>query len=474
MNKFFKIAKYVGFFVFLALGITVGLSQIFHPALDSLGHYTLMMLIITVGLWIFKPLDLPFSASGGLFMAALLTFGVPSANVFSGFSGAAVWALIPALFFGFVLVKTGLGRRIACFGMKSIDITYTSLLMMWGVIGVVLSMLTPAIVVRVVIMTPIAMQCVQLCKLPEGSKARSLILITAWAMAAIPGLGWLTGSLTGPTLSGLYASTPELDGIIDFASWARVSLPPIAILTVLTVVGGYIALSPSEKLNISKEVFVEEYQKLGPMSLHEKIAGIVLISCFMLFATSSLHQIPDAAVGLFGLFMLIAAGIIESKEMSSGINWDMILFTGTAMGFGSVFAVTGISSWISDILVGALAPIAGNPWVFIFTILPIMFLWRFLDIAVFIPTMAIVSAIAPEVYSRYNINPLIWIPLLCIAKTSFFLSYTNMFILVAEANMNGKGWTAEHLAKYGVVYFIASMITMLAAVPYWISIGMFG
>jgi len=468
-----KIAKYIGFFVFMTLGIVVGLSQMFHPALSLLGHYTLMMLIITVGLWIFKPLDLPFSASGGLFMASLLTFGVPSANVFSGFSGAAVWTLIPALYFGFVLVKTGLGRRIACFGMKSIDITYPNLLMMWALIGVTLSMLTPAIVVRVVIVTPIAMQCVQICNLPEGSKARSLILITAWAMAAIPGIGWLTGSLSGPTLSGFYSSIPEL-GAIDFASWARVSLPPVALLAILTVLGGYIALKPSEKLNISKKVFLEEYRNLGPMSLHEKITGIVLILCFMLFATSSLHPIPDAAVGLLGLFVLVAAGIIDSKELSSGVNWDMILFTGTAMGLGSVFAVTGISSWMSDILVGALSPIAGNPWVFVFTILPLMFLWRFVDIAVYIPTMAVISAIAPEVYSRYNINPLIWIPLLCIAKNSFFLSYINMFVLVAESNMGGKGWTAEHLAKYGTAYFIASMITMLAAVPYWISIGMFG
>jgi len=75
---------------------------------------------------------------------------------------------------------------------------------------------------------------------------------------------------------------------------------------------------------------------------------------------------------------------------------------------------------------------------------------------------------------HYNINPLIWVPLACIAVNSFFLSYTNLFALVAEANMGGKGWTAEHFAKYGAVYFIVSMIVMLAAVPYWISIGMFG
>ena len=465
--------KYVGFFVFLVLGVTVGVSQMFQPALDLLGHYTLMMLIITVGLWVFTPLDLPFSISGGLFMASLLAFGVPATNVFAGFSGTAIWLLIPALYFGFALAKTGLGKRIACFGMKSINITYPNLLMIWILIGVVLSMLTPSISVRVVIVIPIAMQCVQLCNLPEGSKARSLILITAWAMAVIPGVGWMTGSLSGPIMAGFFASIPEL-GEIDSVSWARVTLLPISLITILTVLGGYIVLKPSEKLNISKDVFVEEYRNLGPMSRHEKITGIVLVACFLLFATNSIHRIPDPAVGLFGLFVLTAAGIIVSKDLGSGINWDLILFNGAAFGMGSVFAVTGLSSWMSSVLIEAIAPIAGNPWVFVFTILPLMFLWRFVDIAIFVPTMAIVTAVSPEIFLHYNINPLVWIPLLCIARNSFFLSYTSTFVLTAEANMGGKGWTAEHLAKYGTAYFIASMISMLVAVPYWISIGMFG
>lgn len=285
-----KAVKNAGFSVFLILGIIVGVSQIFHPALDLRGHLTLMMLIITIGLWIFKPLNLPFSVSGGLFMASLLAFGVPAANVFSGFSGTAVWSLIPALYFGFVLAKTGLGKRIAYFGMKSIKVTYPNLLMMWTVIGVVLSMLTPSITVRVVIVTPIALQCVQICKLPEGSKARSLILITAWGMAVIPGVGWLTGSLAGPMMSGFYASIPGL-GAIDFASWARVSLLPIAVITILTVFTGYFVLKPSEKLDISKEVFQEEYRKLGPVSRNETITGIVLVACFLMFVTNSVHHI---------------------------------------------------------------------------------------------------------------------------------------------------------------------------------------
>jgi anion transporter len=459
--------------LFIFLGLVVACSQAFQPSLDYRGHFTLAMLIITIGLWIFKPFNLPFSITSCLFMASLLIIGVPAATVFSGFASTAVWSLIPALFFGFALMKTGLGKRIAYFCMKSIKVTYPTLLLMWAVIGIVLSMLTPSITVRVVIVIPIAMQCIEICKLPKASKARSLVLITAWAMVVIPGIGWLTGSLNGPILSGFFAATPGLDAI-DFGSWAMVSLLPTVMITIFTVVAGYFLLKPEEKLSLSREVFKNEYTKLGKMSVQEKITGIVLTTCFALFATNSLHHIPDAATCLIGFFVLGLTRCIEVKEISSGISWDLVLFIGTTMGFGSVFTVTGVSGWLSGILVEAIAPIAVNPWVFVLTVMLLMFIWRFVDIAVFVPTMAIISSIAPAVFAQFGINPLVWVPLLCIATNSFFFSYTNMFALVGEANTGGNGWTAGHLSKYGTGYFVASMLAMLITIPYWIAIGMFG
>lgn len=461
-----------GFVVFLIIGIFIGVIKPFQPELSSQGHIILTMLLITIGLWIFKPGGLPFSVSGALFMASLLAIGIPASNVFSGFAGTAVWSLIPALFFGFVLAKTGLGKRIAYLGMKNTKLSYFGILFMWSVIGIVLSLLTPSITVRVAIVTPIALNCVNICKMPEGSKERSLILITAWAMALIPGTGWLSGSLAGPILSGFFESVPEL-GAIGFSDWAKVSLLPISIISILTVIGGYLVLKPSAPLNLSKDVFIEEYKKLGPMSKQEKITGVILVASFLMFVTNSLHGISDAAVCLVAWFLLTASGIIKFNEISTGISWDLVIFVGTAMGFGTVFAQTGVTEWISLVLVNAFEPISGSPWLFISVVLFIMFIWRFVDIAVYIPTMAIISAVSPQISKVYGIDPLVWVPLLCIAMNAFFMSYQNMFALVGEANMKGKGWTAKHLAQYGIVYFAVSMLIMLIAIPYWSSIGMF-
>lgn len=468
-----KRLAFLGLILILVIGLFIGLSSPFQPMLDRTGHLSLMMLIITVGLWIFKPFGLSFGASSGLLMAGLLAFGVPASAVFSGFSGGAIWTLIPALFFGYALAKTGLGRRIASFGMKIVPITYLGLVIMWAIIGIVLSLLTPSITVRVVIVTPIALQSVEILGLPKDSKGRSLILLVAWGMAMIPGIGWQTGSLAGPIISGFYATNPAL-GMIDFASWARVTLLPVIIVTLLTLIGGYLLLKPKDKLEVSREVFDKEYQKLGPMSRQELITALVLTFSFMMFTTSKIHGIPDGATVLFAWFILNVTQIIEPKDISSGISWDLVIFIGTAMGFGPVMSQTGISDWLASHLVGAIAPITANPWIFVYAILIVFFLWRFVDIATFIPTFAIITAIVPEVSRQYGIDPLLWVPLMALAQNAFFLSYTNMFTLVAEANLGDKGWKPKELSLFGVVYFVAVLLAMVVAIPYWQSLGLFG
>jgi len=465
-------AGIIGFLFFFIIGLIVLFSKSFQPALDDKGHYVVSILIMTIGLWIFRPFGIPLSVSGAFFMAGMLAVGIPVGAVFSGFSTSAVWTLIPALFFGFALAKTGLGMRIAYYGMKVTKLSYGGLLLMWFLIGVILSALTPSINVRVVIITPIALNCVDILNLEKGSKERSLILLSAFAMAIIPGTGWYTGSLNGPVLNGFFSAIPSL-GQISFNDWLKVSLLPAGMISMLTILGGYFVLKPSKSIDITKKVFIEEYNKLGNASRHEKITAFILCLSFIMFATNSLHHVPDVATCLIALFLLSVFGIVKAGDVSGGISWDLVIFIGTAMGFSAVFLHSGVSNWLSSILVQAISPLCINPWIFVYSMIIIMFLLRLVDVAAFIPTMAVITTIIPQIAQSYNINPLIWIPLFTMAVNACFLSYQNMFALVAETNFTHNGWSKKHLGLFGSVYFIACIIAMIAAVPYWISIGMF-
>jgi len=172
----------------------------------------MMALIVTIGMWIFKPFNIPNSIAECLFLLFALALNIAPAKVFSGFTSTALWTLIPALFFGYVLLKTGLGKRIGYMVIKMFNPSYPMLILAFVIVGLALSALTPSITVRCVIIIPIAVSVIEACKRELKSKGSALILLSAWVMALVPGTGWLTGFLHGPIILGMYDAVPDLQG----------------------------------------------------------------------------------------------------------------------------------------------------------------------------------------------------------------------------------------------------------------------
>lgn len=460
-----------GLMVLAALIIMI--TKPFSASLDGFAHIMLGGILITLCIWIFKPFNLSYSA-GGLFLAFFsLALGLSPAVVFSGFSQAAVWTLIPALFFGYTLQKTGLGKRIAFGIVKLFKPSYPSLVFAWVLIGIVLSILTPSITVRVAIVIPIAIECCELCKISKGSKGNSLILLTAFAMALVPGSGWLSGLLGGPIIQGMYNAVPALEGMITFNTWFDVLFLPMMIVTVLIAVGGLLVLKPKEP--IAKEVVSDVKGKPAPkMSRQEGMAAFILSAVFFMFLTGALHGLPDVAVCLAAVFAFFLLGILETKDFNVGVNWDLVIFIGMAISLGAIFTETGISQWLAGIVVPALAPIAGNPWTFMFGIMIFMFLWRFFDVAIFIPTMAIMIPILPTIQEAYQIDPLVWIAVFVMAHNAFFMAYQNIWAMMSRSIVGEEIWNNKHLGIYGTLYFVACLLALVVAIPMWVNAGLFG
>ena len=445
----------------------------FSPELNQTAHFMLGGILITLSIWIFKPFRLSYSA-GALFLAFFsLAVGLKPDVVFSGFTQSSIWTLIPALFFGFTLHKTGLGKRVALAIIKLFKPSYVSLVFAWVLIGVVLSLLTPSSTVRVSIMIPIAVQCCELCELEKGSKGNSLILLTALGMALIPGSGWMSGVLWGPIISGMINSVPETQGLVTFDSWFGVLFVPIVITTVLLVAFSLLVLKPKEKLSRGAIDGIRKAPR-KKMTRKEIIAGLVLIGVFIMFLTSSLHGLPDAAVCLAAVFIFFLTGVLESGDFNTGVNWDLIVFVASALSFSAIFTTTGISAWLAGIVVPALAPIASSPVLFMAGIMLFVFLWRFFDVALFIPTIAILVPILPAIQAAYSISPLVWLFVFVMAGNSFVMAYQNMWAMMSRSISGERTFTNKHLGIYGLLYFAACAVAMAVAIPMWTGAGLFG
>jgi len=438
--------------------------------LDNTGHIMLGGILITLCIWIFKPFKLTY-AIGGLVLALFgLLANLPPTVIFSGFTQTALWTLIPAFFFGYTLQKTGLGKRIALAIIKMCKPSYMSLVFAWIPIGVVLSILTPATTVRIAIMLPIAVQCCELFNLKKGSKGNSLILLTAFAMALIPGSGWLTGVIWGPFIQGQMANAGIL---VTFGDWIGVLLVPVIIATALLVVGGLLFLKPEDKL--SKEAIEEvKKQPMEKMKRHEIISAVILVAVFALSLTGNFHGLSTAIICIAAMIAFFVFGVLETKDFNTAANWNLVVFIAMAFSLGPIFYATGISEWLSGIVVPALAPIASNPWLFVFVVTAFMFAWSLVDVAMFLPTISIMAPILPRIQEAYGISPLVWIAIFILAGNAFFLAYQNMWAVMSRSIAEDRAWTNKHQSIYGILYFAACMIAVAVAIPMWIGAGLLG
>jgi hypothetical protein len=81
--------------------------------LSAQGNGMIGVTLLGLSFWIFRPSTLPYFVGGAIMLAGALLLKIPVDVVTKGYTSPAVWVLIPALFYGFALMKTGLGKRIA-------------------------------------------------------------------------------------------------------------------------------------------------------------------------------------------------------------------------------------------------------------------------------------------------------------------------------------------------------------------------
>ena len=463
MKKHWRVITYG---LFATAGIMLMCFLPFRPSLDIRGHRALTGMLLTTGLWILEPCGISVGAASCFMFAYMLASGLPAGVVFAGFSQSSVWTMVPALFFGYALQKTGLGKRISFLLLKSIrKVSYTSLVLTWTLIGIILSIMTPSITVRVVLAMPLALNCIELCGFPEGSKERSILLLTAWAMMVIPGIGWPTGSLLGPVLTGIFGTVSNFPEI-SFAGWCSAALFPTVLVTACLIIGSLLMLRHSKPVQLSSDAFLDVYRKLPQFSRDEKVTLAVLAGSFLLLATGSLHGIPDAAVCLFGFFILCVFGVIQTKEIAGGISWNIVLFVGATMSIGEIFSYSGVSEWFSEILLPLFSDIS-SPVVLILLMMLLLFAWRFVDVALLTPTVIVLAPVLPQFRQLYGIHPFVWIPVLSFVICSFFLRYQNMFLMIGETTLGENGWTGKYRVRYALLYFGAALLAIALSIPYW-------
>jgi anion transporter len=464
-----KHTRTIGLAMVVALALFIALAKPL-ANLAPQGHYIFAVILVTLGLWIFKAPNLPYLAGGAVLLGGSLAFGLPLNVVAGGYASSAVWVLIPALFFGFALAKTGLGKRIAYFVLKTFEPSYSGVVLSWFVIGLILSALTPSITVRLSIVMPIAINLVEACKLPDRSRGSALISLVAWGSAVLPGTCWLTGSLWGVFMMGFYPA--EIKPLVTFGSWFEYMAVPWFLATIFFMGLIYIVLKPKEPLSISREAFNEQYAALGEISKQEIITGIILAGTLVLFATDKFHGISTPAVALLAFGALMLFRVITVPDISTGVSWDIINFFGVVVSLTAIFVKAGITDWARPLVEPSILSFATTPLLFLIVITVGFWVIRFVDVPWGFSTIALTAPLFIPLNQNFGLHPALVSVAVIAAGNCFFLAYQQPFIMIGDAMSKSRGWSPAQVSLGGGVYAVSIIVAILISSFYWKAMGL--
>ena len=454
--------------IVLILGVFTALTTPF-DGLSKAGHIMLASIATAIAFWIFRPGGGVYTIGAVVVLLGGTIAGIPMPDLASGFAGASLWMLISAMLLGYALLKTGLGKRIVYGLFKRFNLTYLKITAGWFVVGVLFSLLTASITVRVVLLSPIALSVADACRLPMKSKGRSLIIISAYGVSIFPGIAWLNGSLFGPVFTSYLPDSMRI--MASEQDWMKMMGLPWLLLSVLFLLILYFVLKPAEELSVTKSQLSYMYRELGAVSRDEKICAAVfallLLGLALQYALPfTTNQVLFAALGI-----LLFCGVFSVKDISTGVSWDIIVFFGILLSFSRIFDVSGITGWLAPILSSLLDPIASSPLLFVLALYGICLLLRFLDVAQGWIIAAILSMATPSLYADHGIPPMVCVMVFVCAANLFFVRYHQPWLGQVEAICGDDGWVSRHLASASVAYAILAALILIFCRFYWQAIG---
>jgi di/tricarboxylate transporter len=164
-------------------------------------------------------------------------------------------------------------------------------------------------------------------------------------------------------------------------------------------------------------------------------------------------------------------GVLEPKDIGTGVSWDLLLFIGTILGFSQIFGYTGFSKWLGGILGTMFCPFTSNITFLLIAIALFFFVFRFMDTAFGLAGLAIIGTVVPSLM-EFGLNPamIYWVATL-LNIGLFTAPYIQPWLLMVDQLSKGECLATKDIIKAGIAYFAIGLVALVIASYYWQSTG---
>lgn len=384
----------------------------------------------------------------------------PSAVVFSPWSQNVPWMMLGGLMLAQVLERVGLLNRVAYKCIILTGGTYRGILWGLALTGIVLNLMIPGSAV-----IPLAALSYGICTalgLGRSSEAAGIMLTAA--MAALLPLLFLFNPNIFMILNGGAAATGALT-----MGWGEYLLNNAVgvVFYGLMVYVATLMFKPTQTIS-GKAYFVDEYKKMGAMTVGEKKAGLVclLLFLFLISGNGLIHDIEVAwgfaIIPL--LFFVPGIGAGDPADLKR-INYGFILFITACMGIGAVAGHLGLGQMIAD---GAMPMLAGKSPTFV-----LMFVWLLCVLLNFILTpLAIMAAFSlplAQIALNLGLNPKAVYFVLLHGCDQVLLPYEYALYLIFFSF--GLIRLGDFVKLMSVKLVLNGLFVLLLLIPFWRLVG---
>ena len=282
-------------------------------------------------------------------MAALSIFFKGIHVALGAFAEATPWMIFTAFIIGQCFVETGLGARIAYFliekfGKNTLRLGYISTLT-----DLILAPAIPSNTARTGgLVYPIFRGLAETLDSRPGETARragSYFMILLYQNSLQTGSMFVTAGAIMPVL--LKLTKDLMGGEIDWIQWAAaMSLPGLLGLLIIPYV--VYKIYPPEIKEVCKTSLTKEgKEKLGAMSVREKLLAFIFVGGIVCWSTASITKLDTTAVALTMLALCLLTGVISwEKVLKNGSAWSTFLWYAGIMSIANGLNKAGFFKWL--------------------------------------------------------------------------------------------------------------------------------
>ena len=404
----------------------------------------------------------------GMFVTFLFVYmldreTVPMETVFSAWQNDGIYLVIGGYLIAQAFSSSGLGGRLCLMYMSRFAKDFK---------GLIISCYTLCFLLSVVIPQP-SPRCILLASIIENvalklklSKAHTTQIRIAIFIGALPtSMILLTGLSSFSIMVTAMAGAP-----VTYLEWFKYMGVPGIFTTVMTCAAQLIFINRAENIAMPMAEFREKLSALGVLSADERKMVFYIISVVLLWIFGGAFGLDPGWASIFICVCMcfpVIGGLLNSDSWKA-LDMTTVFFFVSLMTVGNVGMASGMSAWITSVLISVGIPQQAFLFALVITLIA-MALHMMLGSAM--SSLGIATPALITVGTSLGFHPLVPAFLTFGAITNHWvLPYQNLPILLGVDDK--RGYTTGDVVRMAIPQTINVLITSAVMIGWWKLVGL--